>query len=389
MRVLLITDNFLPHAGGSRFYYYNIFRNFPNSEVVILTKKIPGARQFDAESGIRTFRISLPILRWKKIEWVITYSNLFFTALVISLRFRPDIIHCGEVMPSGFIGLILSKIFRIPYLVYIHNGEMLYTSFRFEKRLFFKVLSGAHRIIAACNFIRDYFKKLLPMKEITLVNPGIERDFGRISGFNPEKYKASLGLTGKRVILTVARLKERKGIDSVIKALPRIKERIENVVYIIVGEGPEKQALIDLAKEHKVLDDIIFIGEIRQEEVKKYFSICDIFIMPNREVSLGEVEGFGMVFLEAQSFGKPVIGGRSGGVADSIEHGVSGILVEPNDETHLERAILSLLADARYAQQMSVMAKKRAESWYSWDEIAKTVHEISLDTIRKKNDGKT
>jgi phosphatidylinositol alpha-1,6-mannosyltransferase len=178
------------------------------------------------------------------------------------------------------------------------------------------------------------------------------------------------------LMLTVARLITRKGIDTVLQALPAVLVRTPNLVYAIVGDGPDRPRLSALAQSLGVAASVRFRAVSR--ELVDYYNACDLFVMPAREEPT-DIEGFGLVFLEAGACEKPVIGARAGGVPDAIVHGETGLLVPSDDVPALAQAIGTLLDDPARARQLGVAARRRVLQQGLWQHTAATIS----DTIER------
>jgi phosphatidylinositol alpha-1,6-mannosyltransferase len=177
----------------------------------------------------------------------------------------------------------------------------------------------------------------------------------------------------------VGRLVERKGHDTVIRAMPEVLNRVPDAAYVIVGGGPESERLVRLAEDTGVARHVHLLGRLPRGEMVGLLSRCDVLVMPSRQVGTS-VEGFGIVFLEAGALGKPVVGGRSGGIPDAIEEGVTGLLVDPEDTVALAEAITSILADPDLAGRMGEAGRERVERLFTWDKVAERILE-SLETV--------
>jgi len=187
-------------------------------------------------------------------------------------------------------------------------------------------------------------------------------------------------LNGARLILTVGRLVERKGHDVVIRALPGIRRAVGPVRYLIAGAGPEEARLRTLAREVGCADDVVFAGHVDDRDLPLFYAACDVFVMPSRALEQRDgIEGFGIVFLEAGACGKPVVGGRSGGIADAVLDGITGVLVDPRSVDEVTGALTRLLQDRGEAARMGGEGRRRAEAlqtaWHrtleaTWTEIA-------------------
>ena len=166
------------------------------------------------------------------------------------------------------------------------------------------------------------------------------------------------GLEGRRVLLTVARLVPRKGVDVTIRALALLAADHPELAYLVVGEGPQRAELEALARECCVADRVVFTGRV--PDVAPFHHAADIFVMPNRQMDDGEREGYGIVFADAGLAGKPVIAGRSGGATDAVVDGETGLLVDPTDPGAVATAIRRLLADPALAARMGEAGRERA-----------------------------
>jgi phosphatidylinositol alpha-1,6-mannosyltransferase len=174
------------------------------------------------------------------------------------------------------------------------------------------------------------------------------------------------GLKGKKVILSVGRLAKRKGFDMVIKALPLVLEKVPSAVLVSCGQGELAAQLKKMVKDYNLDEHVIFTGFIPHAELPQYYNLCDVFIMPSREYSQVDAEGFGIVYLEAGACGKPAIGGRSGGTPDAILDGETGLLVGPGDREDIANAIIKILSDDNLARQLGENARRRISEKFQW-----------------------
>jgi len=199
--------------------------------------------------------------------------------------------------------------------------------------------------------------------ELLVRSVGVERFRPGLPGRDVVRLRAKYGLNGCKVILTVGRLVERKGHDMVIRALPAVRDAVGAVRYLIVGSGPEEQRLRALSSDVGFRDDVVFVGHVRDEELPAFYACCDVFVMPCRALPGRDgIEGFGAVFLEAAASGKPVIAGRSGGIADAVVEGATGILVNPTDVKQLASMLTRLLLNRDEAARLGRNGRQRAEA---------------------------
>jgi phosphatidylinositol alpha-1,6-mannosyltransferase len=193
---------------------------------------------------------------------------------------------------------------------------------------------------------------------------------------------ARFGLQGKRVLLTLSRIVERKGHDRVIEALPRVLREIPQTCYLIGGRGGYQRTLEARVNRLGLREQVCFAGYIPDDRLNDFYNLAEVYVMPCRELSdQGNVEGFGITFLEAGACGLPVIAGRSGGVEDAVVEGETGIVVDPWDVDAVAHAIVRLLKGPELAGKMGRAGRKRAEQ-LSWDRAAHRVLDLSRQIER-------
>jgi len=231
-------------------------------------------------------------------------------------------------------------------------------------------IKNAENIICVSNYTAELTKNFLNEKlhsKIKIVNPGIASEL-KVDKQLVEEIKIKHNLTNKIVLFSVGRLVKRKGFDNVIKALPEILKSVPNLYYVIAGDGPDKIYLKELAKG---IDNIIFLGLSTDKEKWAWLSLCDIFITPARNIN-GDFEGFGIVYLEANLAGKPVIAGDSGGIRDAVQGAYSGILVDPENVDRIAGAIIGLAQDAKLKIKLGEQGRDRAIKEFNWSkQVAK------------------
>jgi len=178
-------------------------------------------------------------------------------------------------------------------------------------------------------------------------------------------------LGNKKCIVTIGRLVERKGHDIVLKAMTQILQQIPDLHYLIVGSGPNEISLKKQVSNMGLEKYVTFTGRVPDDEIGAYYELCDIFVMISREIpEKGDLEGFGIVYLEANYFGKPVVAGRSGGVEDAVVHNKTGLLVDPTKSDEVANAIITLLSNSNFAKTLGNTGKTRVINEFSRRKIS-------------------
>lgn len=374
-RTLLITSDFPPMASGIARQLYHTWRLLPEDKVLILAPKLNGSESIDGKLPIKVLRRPFPVSNTSLLARLIKSFLLLLYVWPLLKGLGITKLHCSAPMSTGFCGLVFKKTKNIPYVVYVYGGEIKkYSKFRPSLPFMKSILVNAQKIVSnsvysASEFI-DYFN--IPKENFTVINPGVDTDRfipGPRSGVLEERHN----LKGKKVILTVARLVERKGHDMVLEALVDVAREISDIAYIIAGTGPDEKKLKRLSERLGLEDKVIFAGFVTDGQLPAYYQTADLYVMPNRKTEgvLEAIEGFGISFIEASACGKAVIGGKSGGVTDSIADGETGILVEPLDKKSIACAIIKLLQDGELARKMGENGRIRAEKYFRWECLSK------------------
>jgi phosphatidylinositol alpha-1,6-mannosyltransferase len=268
---------------------------------------------------------------------------------------------------------------------YIHGEEVTSTTTYLlygRNREFY--LKQADAVVAVSQFTKHALIKLMHVnpEKITVIENGVNT-----SKFHPapkdEKLLAKHNLVNKKVILTVGRLVERKGVDKTILALPKIIQKIPDIHYLVVGTGEFSETLKKLVAEQNLTNFVTFAGRVSEGDLVKYYQSCDLFIMPNRELADHDTEGFGLVFLEANACKKPVIGGKAGGAVEAVKDGETGILVDGNNPDEIAAAVISLLNNPDLMSKMAQTGYELAIK-SSWKNKTQLFYQL-CDKLLQKN----
>jgi len=274
--------------------------------------------------------------------------------------------HCGKCLPEGFIASLMKRRYGISFACFVHGEELtLAATSRELSWLTRRVLHDAAHVIANSAHSKTLLRKWgLADDKVTVMHPGVDT-----TRFVPSSAdtgaRQRLGWLDRTVILTVGALQKRKGQDMMIRALPALRARVPDVLYSIVGEGWERAYLERLADELGVRDRVQFRGVPTDAELVTCYQQCDLFALPNRQVGW-DIEGFGIVLLEAQSCGKPVITGLSGGTSEAIGPDETGVVVPCETVEPLVNAVCDMLEHPDRAVQMGARGRDRAVTQFDW-----------------------
>jgi len=247
----------------------------------------------------------------------------------------------------------------------------------FEKLRFFYLSKADKFIILSSDFTKKVLKEHGLDGKAIVIRPGLSLDRRVDEGFK-NSLVSKYGLSGKKVLLSISRLEEHKGIGRIIRAMPLVLGKVPGLVYLIGGSGSEEETLKRSVQELGLEGTVKFVGQIKEEEMAAYYDLCDIFVLANIQTKEGVVDGYGVVFIEAGSMGKPVIGGRVGGVPEAVIDGETGILVDGTNKEEIAKAIIKVLENPELARKLGENGKRRAGQ-FSWDKITREFRQKCLD----------
>ncbi len=368
-KCLLLSEIFPPKVGGSGRWFWEIYRRLHHSHVVTVAGEHPEAASLHGWHAFPLYRIPLTMNQWgiRSFSALSRYVGLFRQVRRIAVQEQISIVHSGRCLPEGWIAWMLKKICGLPYCCYVHGEDVAAAGTSRE-------LSMMVRQVLGC---ADYLiANSLNTKNLLTVDWKISADRIRVlyPGTDTQRFLPKCGDStlrtdpawrDKTVILTAGRLQRRKGHDMLIRALPQIREAIPGIHYAIAGDGDQRQFLEQLAAENGVSGHVQFLGENTDEQLLTCYQDCDLFALPNRQDG-EDIEGFGIVLLEAQACGKPVLAGASGGTAETMNPGVTGLVVPCEQPGPLAEEIIRLLLDPCRCREMGTAAREWVVRNFDW-----------------------
>jgi phosphatidylinositol alpha-1,6-mannosyltransferase len=371
--ILLLTQVFPPRTGGSGRWLWELYRRLKDVSVQVVAGNETGAEAFDRIAPFPVSRVDLDLPNWGLAHpgGAPYYARRLLEVMRIVRRIRPSVIHCGKCLPEGLLAYAVKFLSGIPFLTYAHGEEL--TLAETSRELAFltrRVLGAASSVIANSVHTRQLLieRWAVPSVKIVVMHPGVDT-----TTFLPAtadaQVKSALGWAGRRVILTVGALQKRKGQDMMIRALPMIRASVPEVLYAMMGQGLEREYLERVAAEHQVTEVVQFRGAPDDRQLLMCYQQCDLFALPNRQVGW-DIEGFGIVSIEAQACGKPVIVGASGGAPETVESLETGLVVNSDEPDHLAEATIRLLTDPELRARMGAAGRRRAVERFDWTILA-------------------
>ena len=368
MKILIITLEYPPKIGGIASYTFNFASHLNSEEVCVYAPKQLGDKEFDARHDWKTYRY-IPYFNFIWPRWI----RMFFQVKKIVKKEKIEKIYVHHALPSGYVAYLCKKFFKIPYVVFFH-GTDLEVGLKRKARKIKMVCSSAEKIAVSGEFLK---KKLTDKIEglenkIVILHP-CPGDFFLQPAKQEELevLRAKLALKGKKVLISVGRMADGKGFPHMIRLLPKILEKVPNLVWLVVGDGPKKEELIKEIQKNYLQNVARIMGFVPLSELPKYYQLADAFVLLTHKDEESE-EGWGTAFLEAAASGLPVIAGRVGGVEEVVENLVTGILVDIYQDQGVVSAVSELLKNSDYAKQMGQAGRDRIIREFNWEkQIAK------------------
>lgn len=365
--------------------YSELVQKYPD-RVTILTKKVPGWAEFDnrhSTSALRIVRRFHPLPNWRYKQLPKFFPDLANTWL-FARKNRVDIIHSGDLFPQGLVSVMLKKVLRIPFVAYCHGEEVTQIDYRrFQPKMRDLVYRSADAIVASSGFARANLIRIgVPEDRIFTIMPGVDT-----STFTPKAADPTLvrkfQLSGKVVLLSVSRLVERKGHSHALKALAKVRDVVPEFHYLIVGDGPEREKIKSTIAELGLERYVSMVGKISDEELIDFYNLCDLFVLANRNIA-GDLEGFGMVFIEANACGKAVLGGRTGGTSEAVIENSTGLLVDPENIDEIALALKTLISQPELRKRLGANGLQRARAEFFWLKRAEQLRAVNEFVLRAK-----
>jgi phosphatidylinositol alpha-1,6-mannosyltransferase len=348
-KVLLVTNDLGPRAGGIETFVLGLIEGLPKDSLIIYTSSQKGDKAFDAQL---LEKFGAVVIR-DRAKMLLPTPRITRKAVKILKQQQIKNVWFGAAAPLALMAGKLRSAGASNIVALTHGHEVWWAKIPILKSLLKKIIKDVDHLGYLGDFTKGEIAKISnqPQKFLQIA-PGIDtQHFAPKSarGDLIEKYR----LDGRRVIVSVGRLVHRKGQDELVKAMPKILEQFPDAILLFVGEGPIKQMLFNSAKQLGVLPKVVFAGRVSHHDLPDYICLGEIFAMPVRSRFSGlEVEGLGIVYLEASACGLPVIVGNSGGAVDAVLDKKTGLLVDGTKSDQIADAICELLANPERAKQM-------------------------------------
>jgi phosphatidylinositol alpha-1,6-mannosyltransferase len=359
-RVLVVTNDFPPRPGGIQSFVHGLVSRMPPDDVVVLTSRWRGWEEWDADQPYDVVRADTTVL---------LPTPVVRRQAVALLRERGcSAVWFGAAAPLGLLAPSLRDAGAERIVATTHGHEVGWSMLPGARRLLRRVGASADVVTYLGEFTRAHLAGALGPHagRLARMTPGVDAAVfrpGRGAGV-----RAKLGLAGRPVVVCVSRLMPRKGQDMLLRALPAVRATVPDAALLLVGGGPLRGDLERYVDRAGLREHVVLTGSVPAAELPSYYGAGDVFAMPCRTRWGGaDVEGLGMVYLEAAACGLPVVAGASGGAPDAVRDGDTGVVVDGTSVSAIADAAARLLSDPAHARAMGERGRAWVEREWSWD----------------------
>ena len=362
-KILLVTNDLGPHTGGIESFILGLLGEMDGSQVVIYTSCEIGSEEFDKDLAQK---FGVVVIR-DRAKVLLPTPRINRSVAKVMKDYDARFIWFGAAAPLGWMSGHLRRS-GAKRIVALTHGHEVWWSKLWPFSLVMKTMAVQ---IDALGYLGEFTKRAM-MKavgdstEMVRIAPGISIDHFTPGPKSVDLAK-ELGVENKELVLCVGRLVHRKGQDRLIEAMPRVLKSIPNAALLIVGEGPRRDVLEKLVEKHNLEGTVRIVGRLSYDKLPEVIRLGDVFAMPSRSRFFGlEVEGLGIVYLEASACGVPILAGASGGAPDAVLEGETGLVVDGKNTDAIADSIIKLLNDAPLRQRMSVRGRQWAAEEWNW-----------------------
>ena len=364
-KTLVITNDFPPRPGGIQTFIYGLVQGFDPDDVVVLTSKHTGWQEFDKQEKYPIFRHNTQML--------LPTKAVGDQAITIIKAFNCHRVLFGASAPLGLLANRLKNHGIKKTVAITHGHEVGWAFTPGLKQTFQKIVKEVDKLTYLTKFTFEQISEGISsdqLEKFEQLTPGID-----INMFNPEnktngqsqKIRERFRLGNKPVVVCVSRLMARKGQDTLIEVWPEVLKKVPDAHLLIVGGGSLKQSLHKKTFDNNVHTSVIITGAVDWKELPGFYAAGDVFAMPVRTRNLGfDVEGLGIVYLEASATGIPVIAGNSGGAPEAVIDGVTGFVLNPNNQMILAEKIIELLLNKELSNRVGKQGRSWIEKQWQW-----------------------
>ncbi|GGN94693.1 glycosyltransferase family 4 protein [Nocardia rhizosphaerihabitans] len=371
-RTLLVTNDFPPRPGGIQSYLHALANQLPPDDLVVYAPRWRGDshEKFDAAQKFRVVRHPTTLM--------LPTPGVIKRAGALLREHDCDTVWFGAAAPLAAMAPMLRRAGAERILASTHGHEVGWSMLPGARQVLRSIGENTDVVTYVSKYTRGRFASAFgPRAALEYLPPGVDPAEFRPDPAARAELRARYGLGDRPTVLCLSRLVARKGQDMLIVAMNEVRERVDGAVLVIAGGGPYEARLRGLAEALGVTDSVVFTGRVPSGELAAHHTIADVFAMPCRTRGAGlDVEGLGIVFLEASATGVPVVAGSSGGAPETVREGETGLVVHGRSVEQISDALVELLTDRDKAAAMGAAGRAWVEENWHWDRQGARLREL-------------
>ncbi|MET8158508.1 glycosyltransferase family 4 protein [Sphaerisporangium sp. NPDC005289] len=367
-RTLFVTNDFPPRPGGIQAFVHALALRRPPGSVVVYASRWRGWEEFDARQPYRVVRhagsLMLPVPEVARRAAALVRSE------------GCDTVVFGAAAPLGLLAPALRAAGARRVVMLTHGHEAAWAGVPVARGLLARIGARADVVTYLGEYTRERLVRVVPSGRLVRLTPGVDTGVFR-PGSGGAGVRASLGIGERPVVVCVSRLVPRKGQDTLVRCWPSVLREVPDAVLLLVGGGPSRPAIERAIGERGLAGSVVVTGSVPWSSLPAYYDAGDVFAMPCRTRLGGmDVEGLGIVYLEASATGLPIVAGASGGAPDAVLPGETGLVVDGRDPAEVAAALTGLLRDPERARRMGERGREWIEREWRWDLVAERFAEL-------------
>ncbi len=373
-RTLLVTNDFPPRQGGIQSFVHHLAVRQPPDSLVVYASRSPGWQDFDRAQPFEVVRADTTML--------LPTPAVRRQAAALARSRDCEVAWFGAMAPLGLLGPTLRNAGVRRTVAQTHGHEAGWAILPGARGLLRRIAVDTDVVTYLGGYTRDRLARAVPPDtRLEQLAPGVDlaQFHPGLRGTDGATVRARLGLADRPVVVCVSRLVPRKGQDVLLRALPAVRRRVPDAALLLVSDGPYRSRLERLVRDTGMSRDVVLTGAVPEEELAAHYAAGDVFAMPCRTRRGGlDVEGFGIVYLEAAATGLPVLAGRSGGAPDAVRDGETGFVVDGRDVEAVAERLTTLLTESALAATMGRAGRAWVERQWGWDHVGRRMR-VLLD----------
>ncbi|MGI8418856.1 MAG: glycosyltransferase family 4 protein [Nakamurella sp.] len=369
-RTLLVTNDFPPRAGGIQSYLHAIAQRLPAAELVVYAPAWDGAAEFDAQQRFTVVRHPTSLM--------LPTPAVAGRAAALLAEHQLTGVWFGAAAPLALLSPYLRRHGAQRIVASTHGHEVGWSMLPGARQALRAIGNGTDVLTFVSRYARRRFAAAFGANAaLEYLPPGVDTSTFHPDPIARQRIRERWGLSDQPVIVCVSRLVARKGQDQLIAALPAIRRASPDAMLLIIGSGPDADRLHRLAASKGVRDAVLFTGAVPTDELAAHLLAGDLFAMPCRTRGGGlDVEGLGIVFLEASACGLPVVAGDSGGAPEAVQQDKTGLVVDGTDPEVIAAACVRVLGDADLRRTWGAAGRQWVRTDWNWQQRADRLVEL-------------